>query len=74
MLYDSDRVFRIFLGGIQSRFCFRSAPALKQVFPDTIGSIGMKNRIITVQGAQVGITTRREQDYISLTDMVQRQH
>ena len=23
---------------------------------------------------QVGITTRREQDYISLTDMVQRQH
>jgi hypothetical protein len=46
----------------------------KQVFPDTIGSIGMKNRIITVQGAQVGITTRREQDYISLTDMVQRQH
>jgi hypothetical protein len=51
MLYDSDRVFRIFLGGIQSRFCFRSAPAVKQVFPDTIGSIGMKNRIITVQGA-----------------------
>ena len=44
------------------------------MFPDTIGSIGMKNRIITVQGAQVGITTRREQDYISLTDMVQRQH
>ena len=40
MLYDSDRVFRIFLGGIQSRFCFRSAPAVKQVFPDTIGSIG----------------------------------
>jgi len=34
----------------------------------------MKNRIINVQGAQVGITTRREQDYISLTDMVQRQH
>jgi len=27
-----------------------------------------------LQGAQVGITTRREQDYISLTDMVQRQH
>jgi hypothetical protein len=72
MLYDSDRVFRIFLGGIQSRFCFGSAPAVKQVFLDTIGSIGMKNRIITVQGAQVGITTRREQHYISLTDMVQR--
>ena len=34
----------------------------------------MKNRITTVQGAQVGITTRREQDYISLIDMVQRQH
>ena len=30
----------------------------------------MKNRIITVQGAEVGITTRHEQDYISLTDMV----
>lgn len=30
----------------------------------------MKNRIITVQGAEVGITTRYEQDYISLTDMV----
>jgi hypothetical protein len=52
----------------------RCLPVGKQVFPDTIGSIGMKNRIITVQGAQVGITTRREQDYISLTDMVQRQH
>jgi hypothetical protein len=30
----------------------------------------MKNRSITVQGAEVGITTRHEQDYISLTDMV----
>jgi len=30
----------------------------------------MKNRTITVQGAEVGITTRHEQDYISLTDMV----
>jgi hypothetical protein len=44
------------------------------VFPDIIGSIGMKNRIITVHGTQVGIATRREQDYISLTDMLQRQH
>jgi hypothetical protein len=56
------------------RFGGHHRTAVKQVFPDTIGSIGMKNRIITVQGAQVGITTRREQDYISLTDMVQRQH
>jgi len=30
----------------------------------------MKNRSITVHGAIVGITTRHEQDYISLTDMV----
>lgn len=30
----------------------------------------MKNRIITVQGAEVAIATRHEQDYISLTDMV----
>ncbi|CAI0902265.1 KilA-N domain-containing protein [Serratia entomophila] len=30
----------------------------------------MKNRNITVQGAIVGIITHREQDYISLTDMV----
>jgi hypothetical protein len=30
----------------------------------------MKNRSITVQGAEVAITTRHEQDYISLTDMV----
>ena len=33
-----------------------------RLFPDTIGQIGMKNRVITMQGAQVGITTRREQD------------
>ncbi|MDR1462255.1 MAG: KilA-N domain-containing protein [Azoarcus sp.] len=32
----------------------------------------MKNRIITVHGADVTITTRHEQDYISLTDMVKR--
>jgi len=30
----------------------------------------MKNRIITVQGAEVVIATRHEQDFISLTDMV----
>jgi len=30
----------------------------------------MKNRRITVHGAEVTITTRHEQDYISLTDMV----
>ena len=29
-----------------------------------------KSRIITVKGAKVTITTRHEQDYISLTDMV----
>ncbi|TDR79703.1 KilA-N domain-containing protein [Paludibacterium purpuratum] len=30
----------------------------------------MKNRSITVQGTSVGIVSRNEQDYISLTDMV----
>ena len=30
----------------------------------------MKNRVITVKGAEVTISTRHEQDYISLTDMV----
>ncbi len=30
----------------------------------------MKNRIITVKGAEVAIATRHEQDYISLTDML----
>jgi hypothetical protein len=30
----------------------------------------MKNRSITVQGAEVAIATRHEQDDISLTDMV----
>lgn len=30
----------------------------------------MKSRSITVQGTEVGITSRHEQDYISLTDMV----
>lgn len=30
----------------------------------------MKNRSITVQGTAVGITSKNEQDYISLTDMV----
>lgn len=30
----------------------------------------MKNRIITVRDTEVAITTRNEQDYISLTDMV----
>jgi KilA-N domain len=30
----------------------------------------MKNRVITVQGAEVSISTRHEQDYISLTNMV----
>lgn len=32
----------------------------------------MKNRSITVQGTDVAIATRHEQDYISLTDMVKR--
>lgn len=32
----------------------------------------MKNRIISVNGAEVTIATRNEQDYISLTDMVKR--
>ncbi|MDK2126968.1 KilA-N domain-containing protein [Parachitinimonas caeni] len=32
----------------------------------------MKNKIITVHGANVSVTTRHEQDYISLTDMVKR--
>ncbi|MDZ7937195.1 MAG: hypothetical protein U5M53_02495 [Rhodoferax sp.] len=32
----------------------------------------MKNRIISVNGAEVAIATRNEQDYISLTDMVKR--
>ena len=32
--------------------------------------INMRNRSITVQGAEVAIATRHEQDYISLTDMV----
>ena len=30
----------------------------------------MKNRTITVQGTEIAIATRHEQDYISLTDMV----
>ncbi|AMO94004.1 hypothetical protein CFter6_1292 [Collimonas fungivorans] len=30
----------------------------------------MKNRIINIQGAEVTIATRHEQDYISLTTMV----
>ncbi|MDR2196328.1 MAG: KilA-N domain-containing protein [Gallionellaceae bacterium] len=30
----------------------------------------MKNRTLTVRGAEVTVTTRHEQDYISLTDMV----
>ena len=30
----------------------------------------MKNRSITVQGTDVTITSRHEQDYISLTDRV----
>lgn len=32
----------------------------------------MKNRSLTVQGSPVGYTTRHDQDYISLTDMVKR--
>ncbi|NHR04477.1 KilA-N domain-containing protein [Chromobacterium haemolyticum] len=32
----------------------------------------MKNRSVTVHGTVVAITTRHEQDYISLTDMVKR--
>ncbi|MDO8988704.1 MAG: KilA-N domain-containing protein [Sideroxyarcus sp.] len=32
----------------------------------------MKNRVITVHGADVSIATRHEQDYISLTDMVKK--
>lgn len=32
----------------------------------------MKNRIISVKGAEVTVATRHEQDYISLTDMVKK--
>ncbi|WP_205744393.1 KilA-N domain-containing protein [Dyella sp. M7H15-1] len=32
----------------------------------------MKNRSIVVQYAEIGIASRHEQDYISLTDMVKR--
>ncbi|WP_372724936.1 KilA-N domain-containing protein [Immundisolibacter sp.] len=32
----------------------------------------MKNKTIVVQGTQIAIATRHEQDYISLTDMVRR--
>lgn len=32
----------------------------------------MKNRSITVQGTEVAISTRHEQDYISLTDMIKK--
>lgn len=32
----------------------------------------MKNRVITVKGAEISIALRHEQDYISLTDMVKR--
>ena len=39
-------------------------------FPTGLGSINMKNRSIIVQGTEVGIAIRHEQDYISLTDMV----
>jgi hypothetical protein len=41
-------------------------------FPTAFRLINMKNRSITVHGAEVTITTRHEQDYISLTDMVKR--
>ena len=30
----------------------------------------MKNRTISVKGTEVTVTTRHEQDYISLTDMI----
>lgn len=32
----------------------------------------MKNRVISVNGAEISIATRHEKDYISLTDMVKR--
>ena len=32
----------------------------------------MKSRSIIVKGTEVSITSRHEQDYISLTDMVKR--
>ncbi|HWZ48427.1 MAG TPA: KilA-N domain-containing protein [Herbaspirillum sp.] len=41
-------------------------------FPTYFEPIDMKNRSITVHGADVTITTRHDQDYISLTDMVKR--
>jgi hypothetical protein len=39
-------------------------------FPTPLEQIAMNNRSITVQGTEVSIATRHEQDYISLTDMV----
>jgi hypothetical protein len=39
-------------------------------FPTPLEPIAMKNRSIIVQGAEVAIAIRHEQDYISLTDMV----
>jgi KilA-N domain len=40
------------------------------IFSDGRGTNVVKNRNITVQGTEVAIVTRDEQDYISLTDMV----
>lgn len=47
-----------------------AAHVVKHVFPDSPGTHPMKNRNITVQGTAVGIASKYEQDYISLTDMV----
>jgi hypothetical protein len=44
----------------------------KLPLPTYFESIHMKNRSITVHGADMSITTRHDQDYISLTDMVKR--
>ena len=73
MLYSEDRFFRKFLGGLHNRKpFFLSRPQLPKTmyFPTPVEPIAMKNRSITVQGTEVAIATRHEQDYISLTDMV----
>lgn len=38
MPFDSDGVFRMFLGDLQNHFFIRTALAEKQVFPVTLGT------------------------------------
>lgn len=72
MVYHGDTVCRTKFRGSVVRILGFDGPVAKQLFSDSLGSIDMKNRTITVHGADVTITTRHEQDYISLTDMVKR--